>query len=69
MLLLGKLDAIEDNGALYQRKLINVRLEAGACMEAWCYFAKASKLLKLALKRPKTRFLTQKGCQSFEVKN
>ncbi len=66
-LTLRRLDEIEDNGRLYQRKQACVRLEDDA-FSAWIYFAKSPNLIKMALKRPKTAFSPQKGCQFFEVK-
>lgn len=66
-LVLRRLDEIEDNGRLYQRKRACVRLDDQA-FQAWIYFAKSPKLIKMALKCPKTAFSPGKRCQIFEAK-
>ncbi len=66
-LTLRRLDEIEDNGRLYQRKRACVRIGEDT-LSAWIYFANSPKLIKMALRRPKTAFSPQKGCQFFEVK-
>lgn len=67
-LTLRRLDEVEDNGRLYQRKRACVRL-GGQDFHAWIYFAKSPQLIKMALKRPKTDFSPEKPCQMFEAKN
>ena len=67
-LTLRRVDEIEDNGRLYQRKQACVRLGTRP-LQAWIYFAKSAKLIKKALKHPKTAFSPHKPCQIFEVKN
>ncbi len=66
-LTLGRLDEIEDNGRLYRRRRACVETDAGR-LTAWIYFASSPKLIRMALKRPRTRFLQEKDCQFFEVK-
>jgi len=67
-LTLRRLDEIEDNGRLYARKRACVQLEDATLM-AWIYFARAPKLIRMALRRPRSRYDAAKRCQVFEAKH
>lgn len=60
-----RLDALEDEGVLYRRKVIDVCLADGTRRRAWCYFAHAPWLIARALAAPKPFFDEKRGCQRF----
>lgn len=62
-----KLDALEDEGTLYRRRVIEVCLKNGERLEAWCYFAHADWLIRRALTAPRFVHDLERGCQHAPV--